>query len=59
MSSEKLHDHTAKLYKDLKLLKFRDIVYLKNCLLISQIEQNENLAKSILELKYYGYNHKC
>ena len=59
MSSEKLHDHTAKLYKDLKLLKFRDIVYLKNCLLISQIEQNENFAKSILELKYYGYNHKC
>ena len=57
ISFKKLHDPTAQLYKDLKLLKFCDIVHLQNCLFMNQIEQNEKLAKSFSELKYCGYNH--
>ena len=54
ISFKKLHDSTAQLYKDLKLLKFSDIVHLQNC---EKCEQNEKLAKSFSELKYCGYNH--
>ena len=57
ISFKKLQDPTAKLYKDIKLLKFCDIVHLQNCLFMNQIEQNGKLAKSFSELKYCGYNH--
>ena len=56
-SFKKLHDPTAQLYKDLKLVKCCDIVHWQNCLFMNQIEQNEKLAKSFSELKYCGYNH--
>ena len=35
ISFKKLHDPTAQLYKDLKHLKFCDIVHLQNCLFMS------------------------
>ena len=57
ISFKKLHDPTEQLYKDLKILKFCDIVHLQNCIFMNQIEQNEELAKSFSELKYCGYNH--
>ena len=57
ISFKKLHDSTAKLYKNLKVLKFCEIVHLQNCLFMNQIEQNEKFAKSFSELKYCGYNH--
>ena len=43
---KKLHDPTAQLYKDFKLLKFCDYVHLWNCFFRNQTEQNEKLAKS-------------
>ena len=52
LSFTKLHDPTAQLYKDFKLLKFFDIVHLQNCLFMNQNEQNEKLVKSFSELKY-------
>ena len=36
------------MYKDLKILKFKDLFYLRNFLFISQIEQNQTLAKSFV-----------
>ena len=57
ISYKKLHDPTAQLYKDLKLLKFCDIVHLQNCLFMNQIKQNGNVGKRFSELKYYGYNN--
>ena len=57
ISFKKLHDPTAQLFKDLKLLKLCDIVHLRNCLFMNQIEQNEKLAKSFSESKYCDYNH--
>ena len=57
ISFKKLHDPTAQLYKDPKLLEFCDIVHLQNCLFMNQIKQNEKLAKTFSELKYCGYNH--
>ena len=48
ISLKKLHDPTAQLYKDLKLLKFCDIAHMENCLFMNHIEQNEKLAKSFL-----------
>ena len=48
ISFKKLHDPTAQLYKDLKLLKFCDIFHLQNCLFMNQIEQ---LAKNLKNLK--------
>ena len=53
ISFKKLHDPTAQLYKDLKLLKFCDIVHLQNCLLMNQTEQNEKLVRSFSKLKEF------
>ena len=43
--------------KDLKILKFKDLLYLQNYLLALQIEQNQALAKSYVTLKHCGYDH--
>ena len=57
ISFKGLHDPTAQLHQDLKILKFCEIVHLQNCLITNQNEQNEKPAKSFSELKYCGYNH--
>ena len=44
-------------YKDLKILKFKDLLHLQNCLFVLQIEQNKTLAKSFATLKHCGDNH--
>ena len=44
-------------YKDLKILKVKDLLHIQNCLLVSQIEQYQTLAKSFVTLKHYGDNH--
>ena len=45
------------MYKDLKILKFKDLLHFQNCLSVSQIEQNQTLAKSFVALKHCGDNH--
>ena len=37
-------------YKDLKILKFKHLLHLKNCLFVLQIEQNKTFAKSFVTL---------
>ena len=54
---KKFHDPVNPLYKDLKILKFKDLLQLQNCLLVLQIEQNQTLAKSFVTLKHCGDNH--
>ena len=54
---KKLHDLVNPLYKDLKILKFKDLLHLQNCLFVLQIEQNQTLAKSFVTLRYCGDNH--
>ena len=34
------------LYKDVKIIKFKDLFHLRNCLVASQVEQNQVLTKS-------------
>ena len=51
------HDPVNPLNKDLKILKFKDLLHLQNCLFVLQIEQNQTLAKSFLTLKHCGDNH--
>ena len=38
---KKFHDPVNPLYKDLKILKFKDLLHLQNCLFVLQIEQNQ------------------
>ena len=57
ISFKKLHDPVNPLYKDLKILKFKDILYRQNCLFVSQIEQNQTLSKPFATLKNCGDNH--
>ena len=54
---KKLHDPANPFFKDLKILKFKDLLYLQNCLFVSQIQQNKALAKSFVTLKHCGDNH--
>ena len=54
---KKFHDPVNPLYKDLKILKFKDLIHLQNCLFVLQIEQNQTLAKSFVTLKHCGDNH--
>ena len=54
---KKFHDPVNLLYKDLKILKFKDLIHLQNCLFVLQIEQNQTLAKSFVTLKHCGDNH--
>ena len=57
ISFKKFYDPTVQLYKDVKLLKFCDIIHLRNCLFMIQSDQNEKLAESFPELQYCGYKH--
>ena len=41
LPSGKLHDPVNPFYEDLKILKFKDLLHLQNCLLVSQIEENQ------------------
>ena len=54
---KKLHDPVKPLYKDLKILKFKDLIQLQNCLFVSQTEQNQTPAESFVTLKHCGDNH--
>ena len=54
---KKFHDPVNPLYKDLKILKFKDLLHLQNCLFVLQIEQNQTFAKSFVTLKPCGDNH--
>ena len=46
------------LYKNLKILNFQDIVLLKNCLFMCQLEQNKKLAAIFPGLVYTKEKHK-
>ena len=54
---KKLHDPVNPFYEDLKILKFKDLLHLQNCLFASQIEENQTLGKSFATLKHCGDNH--
>ena len=54
---KKLHDPVKPFYKDLKILKFKDLFNLQNCLFVSQIQQNQTLTKSFVTHKHGGDNH--
>ena len=43
---KKFNDPVNEIYRDFKLLKLTNSINLKNCLFMSQLEQNEKLAKS-------------
>ena len=47
----------AKYYKELKILKFPNFLYLQDCLFMSQIETNQTLANSFVDLRHCGDNH--
>ena len=49
---KKLHDPVNPFYKDLNILKFKDLFHLQRCLFVSQIEQNQTLSKSFVNLKH-------
>ena len=55
--SGKLNGPVNPLYKDINVLKFKDLLHLQNCLFVLQIEQNQTLAKSFVTLKHRGDNH--
>ena len=52
-----LHDLVNPLCKDLKVLKFKDLPHLLNCLFVLKIEQSQTLAKYFVTLKHFGDNH--
>ena len=47
-----LHNPTNEIYKNPKILRFSDSVFIQNSLFMNQIEQNEKIAKSFSKLKY-------
>ena len=51
---KKFHDPINPLYKDLKILKFKDLLTFKTVL---EIEKNQALAKSFVTLKHCGDNN--
>ena len=44
-------------YKELKILKFPDLLYLQNCLFMCQIEANQRLTTSFVDLRHCSDNH--
>ena len=54
---KKQQDSIRQYYKELQILKFPDLLYLQNCLFISQIETNKKLANSFADLKHCGDSH--
>ena len=55
---KKLHDSVYPLYKNLRILIFKNPHHLQNCLFVSQIEPNLKLAKSFVTFKHCGDNRK-
>ena len=53
-----MQDSISQLYKELKILKFPDLLYQQNCLFMYQIETNQRLANSFIDLRHCGDNHK-
>ena len=54
---KKKQDSISQAYKELKILKFPDLLYLQNRLFLSQIEINQRLANSFVDLRHCGDNH--
>ena len=54
---KRFHDPVKPLYKDLKILKLKDLLHLQNSLFVLQFEQLQILEKSFVEIKHYGDNH--
>ena len=44
-------------YKELQILKFPDLLYLRNCLFMSQIEANQKSVNSFADLKHCSDSH--
>ena len=53
----KRHDSPNSIFKEFHILKFKDLIYLQNCLFMLQIEQNKQLAASFPGLKYCDESH--
>ena len=51
------HDPVKHLYKELKNSEIRITPHFQNYLFVSEIEQNQALAKYIVTLKHCGDNH--
>ena len=54
---KKRHDSATLIYKELNILNFKDLIYLKNCLFMLRIENNKQLAASFSGLKCCVENH--
>ena len=54
---KKCHDSANPIYKEYNVLKFKDLIFLPNCLFMLQIEHNKQLAASFSGLKCCGENH--
>ena len=57
MTFKKHHDSANSIFKEFHILKFKDLIYLQNCIFMLQIEQNKQLAASFPGLKYCGEGH--
>ena len=51
------YDPVNPLYKNLKILQFKDLLHFQNCLLVLKTEQNQTLPKCFVTLKHCGDNH--
>ena len=47
----------SQVYKELKILKFPDLLYLQHCLFMSPIEANQRLTTSFVDLRHCSNNH--
>ena len=54
---KKCHDYANRIYKELNILKLKDLIYFQNCLFMLQTENNKQLAASFPRLKYCDENH--
>ena len=50
---KKQQDSIRQYYKELEILKFSNLLYLQNCLFMSQIETSQKVAKSFADLKHW------
>ena len=55
----KKQDFISQVYKELKIVKFLDLLYLQNHLFMSQTETNQRLANSFVNLRHCGDNNNC
>ena len=54
---KKRQESVTDIYKEYKILKFKDSIHLQNCLFMSLIEEDEKIAESFASLKHCGDNH--